>query len=135
LNDDGPESFREAVTSDIGPRTVLFAVSGLITLNSRLLMNKPYVTVAGQTAPGKGICFRWSPIGATADDLILQHVRMRMGIGVTYDGIGLTGANHSIIDHASISWTIDEAFSSRGAHNITLQNTLISEALNIAGHA
>lgn len=135
LNDDGPGSFREAVTSDIGPRTVLFAVSGLITLNSRLLMNKPYVTVAGQTAPGKGICFRWAPIGATADDLILQHVRMRMGIGVTYDGIGLTGANHSIIDHASISWTIDEAFSSRGAHNITLQNTLISEALNIAGHA
>lgn len=134
LNDDGPGSFREAVTSDIGPRTVLFAVSGLITLNSRLSINKRYITVAGQTAPGKGICFRWAPIGAVGDDLILQHIRMRLGIGVTYDGIGLTGANHSIIDHASISWTIDEAFSSRGAHNITLQNTLISEALNVAGH-
>jgi hypothetical protein len=48
--------------------------------------------------------------------------------------MGLTGANHSIIDHCSISWTIDESFSSRGAHNITLQRTLISEALNVAGH-
>jgi hypothetical protein len=48
--------------------------------------------------------------------------------------MGLTGANHSIIDHCSISWTIDESFSSRGAHNITLQRTMISEALNVAGH-
>src|SRR5699024_2201397 len=51
-----------------------------------------------------------------------------------YGGMGLTGCNYSIIDHCSISWTMDEAFSSRGAQNITLQRTLISEALNIAGH-
>lgn len=135
LNDDGPGSFREAVTNKIGPRTILFAVSGLITLNSRLVLSDPYVTVAGQTAPGKGICFRWAPIGVTGNDLIVQNIRMRLGIGITYDGMGLTGSNHSIIDHCSISWTIDEAFSSRGAHNISLQNTLISEALNSAGHS
>lgn len=134
LNDDGPGSFRAAVTNVTGPRTVLFGVSGLITLNSRLVISSPYVTVAGQTAPGKGICFRWAPLGFTGNDLIIQNLRMRLGIGVTYDGMGLTGSSHSIVDHCSISWTIDEAFSSRNGKNITLQNTLISEALNVAGH-
>ncbi|MBN1187937.1 MAG: T9SS type A sorting domain-containing protein [Bacteroidales bacterium] len=135
LNDNGPGSFRDAVENDSGPRTILFAVSGLITLNSRLVIRDDYLTVAGQTAPGKGICFRWAPIGVTGDNLIVQNLRVRLGIGVTYDGMGLTGAEFSIIDHCSISWTIDEAFSSRGAKNITLQRTLISEALNAAGHS
>lgn len=135
LDDDGPGSFRDAVENHEGSRTILFNVSGIITLNSRLVINDDYVTVAGQTAPGKGVCFRWAPIGVIGDDLIVQNLRVRLGIGITYDGMGLTGADHSIIDHCSISWTIDEAFSSRGAHNITLQRTLISEALNEAGHS
>ncbi len=135
LNDDGPGSLREAVTNDIGPRTIVFAVSGLITLQSRLTLTSPYVTVAGQTAPGKGICIRQAPFGMSGGkDNVIQNVRVRLGSGTTYDGMGMTGANNSIIDHCSISWTIDEAFSSRNAKNITLQNTLISEALNIAGH-
>ncbi len=135
LNDSGDGSFRAAVEEATGPRTILFAVSGIITLNSRLVMRNDYMTIAGQTAPGKGICIRWAPIGVTGDNLIVRHLRVRLGIGVTYDGMGLTGANNSIIDHCSISWTIDEAFSSRGANNITLQRTLISEALNAAGHS
>lgn len=135
LEDDGPGSFRYAVENESGSRTILFAVSGLITLNSRLVIHDDYITVAGQTAPGKGVCFRWAPIGVTGDDLIVQNIRVRLGIGVTFDGMGLTGAQNSIIDHCSISWTIDEAFSSRGAKNITLQRTLISEALNKANHA
>lgn len=135
LNDAGPGSFRYAVENYTGPRTIVFNVSGIISLNSRLVVNSPYVTIAGQTAPGKGVCFRWSPLGFTGNDIIAQHLRMRLGYGVTYDGMGLTGANNSILDHASISWTIDEAFSSRNAQNITLQNTLISEALNAADHA
>ena len=134
LNDSGEGSFRYAVENIKGPRTILFSVSGLLTLNSRLVINDDFITVAGQTAPGKGVCIRWAPVGVTGDDLIVQHLRVRMGIGITYDGMGLTGADHSIIDHSSISWTIDEAFSSRGAKNITLQRTLISEALNEAGH-
>jgi hypothetical protein len=110
-------------------------VSGIIQLNSRLVLNKPYVTVAGQTAPGKGICIKSAPFGITGNDCIVRHMRVRVGSGITYDGMGLTGANYSIMDHCSISWTIDESFSSRGAKNITLQRTLISEALNAAGHA
>jgi len=135
LEDTGPGSFRYAVENEIGPRTILFAVSGLITLNSRLVIRDDYITVAGQTAPGKGVCFRWAPIGVTGDNLIVQNIRVRLGGGVTFDGMGLTGAENSIIDHCSISWTIDEAFSSREAKNITLQRTLISEALNKANHS
>lgn len=134
LNDDGPGSLREAITNNIGPRTIVFTVSGIIELQSRLVLSQPYVTIAGQTAPGKGITIRKAPLGITGNDAIVRHLRVRLGAGPTYDGMGLTGADHSIIDHSSISWTIDEAFSSRGAKNITLQRTLISEALNVAGH-
>lgn len=134
LNDSGPGSFREAVTNNIGPRTIVFAVAGIIQLNSRLVLNQPYVTIAGQTAPGKGICIRAAPFGITGNDAIIRNIRVRVGGGATYDGMGLTGADHSIIDHCSISWTIDESFSSRSGKNITLQKTLISEALNAAGH-
>jgi hypothetical protein len=133
LNDDGEGSFRQAVTGNNGqPRTVVFDVSGIIRLNSRLVMGS-YITVAGQTAPGKGICFRAAPIGVSNDG-ICRFVRMRLGGGPTYDGMGMAGVNHGIVDHCSIGWTIDEAFSSRNAKNITLQRTLISEALNVAGH-
>lgn len=134
LNDSGPGSFRDAVTNDIGPRTIVFNTSGIIQLNSRLVLSQPYVTVAGQTAPGKGICIRSAPFGVTGNDAVVQNVRVRVGGGPTYDGMGLTGADYSIIDHCSISWTIDESFSSRSGKNITLQKTLISEALNAAGH-
>lgn len=133
LNDAGPGSLREAVTNDIGPRTIVFTVSGVIALESRLVLSNRYVTIAGQTAPGKGITIRKSPFGIGAHDAILRHVRLRLGAGPTADGMGMNG-DHSIMDQCSISWTIDEAFSSRGAKNITLQRTLISEALNIAGH-
>ncbi|HKJ43506.1 MAG TPA: hypothetical protein VKA27_15520 [Sunxiuqinia sp.] len=132
LNDDGPGSFREAVTSGTGPRTVLFNVSGIIYLKSRLVCDH-FVTIAGQTAPGKGICFRAAPVGVGKES-ITRFLRVRIGAGRTYDGMGMAGVNNGIIDHCSISWTIDEAFSSRNAKNITLQRTLISEALNIAGH-
>lgn len=134
LSDDGPGSLREAVTRDIGPRIIEFKVGGLIELKSRLVLSQPNVTVAGQTAPGKGICIRSAPFGITGNDCIARFIRVRVGDGPTYDGMGLTGANNSIVDHCSISWTKDEAFSSRGGHNITLQRTLISEALNAAGH-
>jgi len=134
LNDSGPGSLREAVTNDIGPRTIVFNTSGIIQLNSRLVLSQPYVTIAGQTAPGKGICIRTAPFGVTGNDAVVQNIRVRIGGGATYDGMGLTGADNSIIDHCSISWTIDESFSSRSGKNITLQRTLISEALNAAGH-
>lgn len=132
LNDDGEGSFRQAATGGDGPRTILFDVSGIITLESRLVVDKD-VTIAGQTAPDKGICFRKSPIGLNHDN-ICRFIRLRLGEGETADGIGMSGVSEGIMDHCSISWTIDEAFSSRNAKNITLQRTLISEALSMADH-
>jgi hypothetical protein len=134
LNDDGPGSLRDAINQEIGPRTIVFTVSGNIKLESRLVANQPYITIAGQTAPGEGITITRAPIGLTGNDGIVRFLKVRIGGGRTFDGMGLTGADYSIIDHCSISWTIDESFSSRGAHHITLQRTLISEALNVAGH-
>lgn len=137
LNDSGSGSLREAVENDIGPRTILFKVSGVINLKSRLVLSSSYVTVAGQSAPGKGITIYGAPFGITGNECIVRFIRVRRGYGNSdrgLDGMGITGANHSILDHASISWTTDEAFSSRNGKNLTLQRTFISEALNIADH-
>jgi hypothetical protein len=81
------------------------------------------------------LCIRGAPFGMSgASDAVIRFVRVRLGGGPTFDGMGMSGSDYSIIDHASISWTIDEAFSSRSGKNITLQHTLISECLNVAGH-
>jgi hypothetical protein len=136
LADSGPGSLRDAIETERGPRTVVFDVGGLITLSSRLSVNQSHITVAGQTAPGKGVCVRGAPFGLTGvHDVVMRHLRVRLGHGMTFDGMGMQGSDHAIFDHCSISWTIDEAFSSRSAKNITLQRTLISECLNVAGHA
>ncbi len=137
-NDAGPGSLRHALEQS-GPRTVVFDVSGLITLESRLILRKEHshLTIAGQTAPGRGVCLRKYNLGMLgAENVIIRYLRVRPGnlSGATLDGMGMASSNHCIIDHCSISWTQDEAFSSRGARNITLQRTLISEALNISGH-
>ncbi len=142
--DDDPASpangtFRYGITQLSGPRTIVFDVAGVITLKSRLTCSDPYVTIAGQTAPGNGILLRGAPFGMASDG-ITRFLRLRLGhIGISsedtgLDGMGMAGNDHSIMDHCSISWTIDEGFSSRNAKNITLQRTLISEALNVAGH-
>ena len=138
LNDSGPGSLRAAVEAE-GPRTVVFEVSGRIVLQSKLIIRKNNgdLTIAGQTAPGLGICisnYNFGVLGAR--DVVIRYIRVRPGntSGATLDGMGLASADNCIIDHCSISWTLDEAFSSRGAKNITLQRTLISEALNAAGH-
>lgn len=136
LDDSGPGSLRAAVEAE-GPRIVLFDIGGRIQLKSRLVVRNPYLTIAGQTAPGKGICISNYNVGMLGThDNVIRFIRVRPGDveGVTLDGMGMASTDHSIIDHCSISWTQDEAFSSRGADNITLQRTLISEALNVAGH-
>lgn len=134
LNDSGAGSLREALTKSIGPRTVVFKVSGIIKLNSRLIITDKFVTIAGQTAPGKGICIAGAPLGL-ASESITRFLRVRLGAGTTYDGMGMASNNNTIADHCTVGWTIDEAFSSRNAKNITLQRTIISEALNVAGHS
>jgi hypothetical protein len=138
LNDSGPGSLRAAV-EEVGPRTVIFEVSGRIELKSKLVVRaaNSQLTIAGQTAPGLGICISNYNFGILgAHDVVIRYIRVRPGntSGTTLDGMGMASANDCIIDHCSISWTLDEAFSSRGGRNITLQRTLISEALNAAGH-
>lgn len=139
LNDSGPGSLRDALTGNYGPRSVVFAVSGLITLESDLIIsgNHPYITLAGQTAPGKGICTRKYQLGMSGGrDVIIRHVRSRPGniSGTTLNGTGMSGSDHCIMDHISVSWGIDEELSTRTSKNVTFQRSLISEALNIAGH-
>ncbi|MEN8906777.1 MAG: cellulose-binding domain-containing protein [Clostridiales bacterium] len=140
LNDSGPGSLRDAI-DQTGPRTIVFEVSGVIHLKSKLLITgtkgNDNVYVAGQTAPGKGICISGYTFGMTGGEhVVIRHIRTRVGTdsGNTMDGMGMASANNSIFDHCSISWTIDEAFSSRSGQMITLQRCLISEALNEAGH-
>lgn len=147
LDDDAdnpqPGTFRYGITKVSGPRTIVFDVAGVINLKARLTCSDHYVTIAGQTAPGRGIMFTGAPFGMGSDG-ITRFIRMRVGGGDdwdgkspnprTSDGLGMAGNDHSIMDHCSVSWTIDEAFSSRNAKNVTLQRTLISEALNRAGH-
>lgn len=136
LNDSGPGSLRAAVDAE-GPRTVVFRIGGTIKLESKLVVRNPYLTVAGQTAPGDGICIRGYTFGCLGThDVVLRHLRIRVGdeAKLTMDGTGFASTDHSIMDHCSISWSIDEAVSSRGAANITVQRCLVAEALNIAGH-
>ena len=136
-----PGTFRYGIREVTGPRTIVFDISGIIALKARLTCSDPYVYVAGQTAPGKGVLFRGAPFGM-ANDGITRFLRVRRGyhnddeedINRGLDGLGMAGNNFSIMDHCSVGWTIDEAFSSRNAKNITLQRTLISEALNNANH-
>jgi hypothetical protein len=136
LNDAGPGSLREGVEA-AGPRTIIFRTGGTIQLKSKLIIHNPYITIAGQTAPGDGICVRGYTFGCLgAHDVIVRHVRIRVGdeSGQTMDGTGFASTDHAIFDHCSISWSIDEAVSSRSARNITLQRCIIAEALNIANH-
>jgi hypothetical protein len=93
--------------------------------------------VAGQTAPGTGICTRKYQFGMSgAKDVICRFIRSRPGdvSGTTLNGSGMAGVDHVIMDHCSISWGIDEGMSTRNARNVTLQRTLVSEALHVAGH-
>jgi hypothetical protein len=138
LNSSGTGSFKAAI-DDTGPRTIVFDVSGIIPLTGSLQLKNNDCTVAGQTAPGKGICFKdydFGPYGGS--DFIIRHVRVRVGkvkgTDKTLGGMGCASSTQTIFDHCSISWSIDEALSTRGAGDITFQRCLISEALCVAGH-
>ncbi|KAL2783269.1 pectin lyase fold/virulence factor [Aspergillus keveii] len=132
-----PGTLRHALTIETGPRIVIFDVGGVITTTSRLSVNTNYITLAGQTAPGKGIAIQGYPLGLSgASDVIFRHIRVRPGTssGATIDGMGMSGSNFCIFDRCSMGWAIDESFSSRTAKNITFQRNMISEPLNVAGH-
>lgn len=137
-NDDGPGSFREACMAK-GPRIVIFRVGGLIDLRTPIAVTEPYITIAGQTAPGDGICLRRSEFKINTHDAIVRFLRSRPGdiSGKEMDGMGAGGSARDVIfDHVSASWSVDEALSPSGnLSNITVQWSLISEALNNSVHA
>jgi pectate lyase len=137
LDDSGPGSFREACETN-GARIVVFRVSGTIQLKRPIKVTQPYLTIAGQTAPGDGICLRDYPFGIATHDVIVRYLRSRLG-DVTKqeeDCIDLlNGAHDCIIDHCSATWSIDECLSTSGNdQNCTIQWCLIGESLNHSTH-
>lgn len=135
LNDAGPGSLRAAVEAT-GPRTVVFRVSGTITLERALEIEHPFITIAGQTAPGDGICLRRHPIIIKADEVILRHLRVRVGdeSGDDTDAISARYVKNLIVDHVSVGWSIDETLSIYHCENVTVQWCLVAESLYASNH-
>jgi pectate lyase len=142
LNDNGPGSFREAAEKK-EKRIIVFTVSGTIHLETKLSI-KGDVTIAGQTAPGDGICLADNSVSIGGDNMIVRYLRFRMGDkyqrGGMVDGnggddaFGGTRRKNIIVDHCSLSWSTDEVFSVYGGDSTTLQWNLIAEPLNYSYH-
>ena len=134
---DQPGSLLYGLVNMDEPRYIVFDVSGIIELDFNSYFVKPYAYIAGQTAPGKGICIKASNINI-GSDVICRHIRFKRGLGVygenTGNAMGMSGADHAIVDHCTAAWGTDETVSGRGAQNISFQYCVISEALGIAGH-
>lgn len=135
LENDGPGSFRAAIEAD-GPRTVIFKISGTIVLKSPLQIRNGNITIAGQTAPGDGICLRDYPLWIAADNVIVRYIRSRLGDvqRLSEDAISVIRQKNIIIDHCSFSWGIDEVASFWDNENSTVQWCIISESLNHSFH-
>jgi pectate lyase len=142
LNDDGEGSFRKAATAK-EPRIIVFAISGTIHLNSPLSI-RSNATIAGQTAPGDGICIADQPVNLNGDNIIVRYLRFRLGDkyqdkgkipGSGHDdAFGANKRKNIIIDHCSMSWSTDEVFSVYDGDSTTLQWNIISEPLNYSYH-
>lgn len=151
LNDNGPGSFRAALETK-GPRIVIFRVAGTLKVNDDLNINHPDITIAGQSAPGDGICIAGT-LNINTYNVIIRHLRVRRGVptgGQGDDNIGGYPQHHIIIDHCSTSWGMDENISlyrtmrpsldgktqiKDPAEHVTIQWTISSEALDARGHA
>lgn len=137
LNDSGRGSLRAACEAK-GPRTVIFRVAGLIDLKSPIRVKEPFITIAGQSAPGDGICLRGASFLIETHDAIVRHLRVRTGdrVAEEYDAIGIGDPSHDVIlDHCSASWSVDEALSPSGAiRDVTVQWCIIAEGLNRSVH-
>ena len=152
LNDDGPGSFRWACEQG-GARIVVFNVSGIIRLKSPIYVRAPYITIAGQTAPGDGICIAGESFQVNTHDVIVRHMRFRRGeTQVTYreDSFGGNPVGNIMIDHCSCEWGLDENISfyrhmfdlgdgkpkrKEPTVNVTIQNTISAKALDTWNHA
>ena len=133
LNDSGAGSLRAAVEAK-GARTVVFEVSGTIELSKALVVRNPYLTIAGQTAPGDGICLK-GPMSIAAHDVVVRYIRARQNNAVYPNGDSINDSwnpksvHDFILDHCSASWGTDETLTIGYSPNVTVQWCIISEAL------
>jgi hypothetical protein len=152
LEDRGPGTLRDALEQG-GARIIVFNVSGIIKIKSPLIVRAPYVTIAGQTAPGDGICVAGETIWIDTHDVVIRHMRFRRGetfVGRRDDAIGGNPVGNIIIDHVSATWGLDENMSfyrhmyadgtggpdkKFGTVNVTIQNSLFAEGLDTYNHA
>ncbi|MFC0775243.1 pectate lyase family protein [Terrimonas alba] len=152
LNDDGPGSFRWACEQG-GARIVVFNVAGIIRIKTPVIIRAPYITIAGQTAPGDGVCIAGESVWINTHDVIIRYMRFRRGetwVGRRDDAIGGNPIGNIMIDHVSATWGLDENMSmyrhmyndstgtqeqKLGTVNITIQNSIFGEALDTWNHA
>lgn len=152
LEDSGPGTLRWACEQG-GARIIVFNVAGIIQLKSPLIIRAPYVTIAGQTAPGDGICVAGESVWIDTHDVVMRHLRFRRGdtwVGRRDDALGGNAVGNIMMDHISASWGLDENMSlyrhmwndstgkadlKLGTVNITIQNSIFSEALDTWNHA
>lgn len=139
LNDSGEGSLRWALSKP-GPRTIVFGVSGTIHLESALSI-PGNTTIAGQSAPGDGICVADYPVAIKGNNVIVRYMRFRLGNKYVlkdgadgWDGFGGFDQQDWMIDHCSVSWSIDECLSVLGNKNTTVQWCLVAQSLVNSGH-